>query len=496
MISHLPIIIIIFPLAIAFMILLFRKYSPFLSIVGLLVSFLSLVRFLPFMLKGEEILYHLGGWQGPLGISLSIDGLSFFFSFTVLLVGIMVILYSIPEKKYNHNYYFLLLVLLSSMIGTIFTADIFNMYILFELVSIVTCLLVAYYQQGIALRASFNYLLISTVALSLFLLGVGSLYSMAGSLYIPNIFAQMPIIFTYKPGIVLTSLSLFITSMGIKMAMVPVHGWLPDAHSLAPSSVSAILSGVVVKVGVYCMIRLLYGLFNIENFHFFKSSLQLLMILGAITIVFGAMMALAQYDLKRMLAYSTIVQIGVILIGIGLHNNTGLEGALFHVINHALLKSGLFFCAGIVISQTGKRRIIDMAGYAERNPLLVFCFTILSLGIIGIPPMNGFISKFMICLSAVETGYSIFALIIIFGSLLTAAYFFRVIQVFYSKPIQQDTRLENSKHNKDTVLNSGFFRVFAICFLASLSLLLGIIPSLGILIIRPAIGILVPVVLP
>ena len=498
MFAHLPILIIIFPLAIAFIIIfLFKKYSPFLSIIGVTVSFILLIRFAPFIHKGDELLYHLGGWQSPLGISLSIDGLSFFFSFTVLLVGIMVILYSIPEKKYNHNYYFLLLLLLSSMIGVIFTADIFNIYILFELVSIVTCLLVAYYQQRVALRASFNYLLISTVALSLFLLGVGSLYSMAGVLGISSISKQIPMIFAENPKIITVSLVLILTSMGIKSAMVPMHGWLPDAHSLAPSSVSAILSGVVVKLGIYCLIRLLYGLFIAGDYHgYFGSSLQLLMIFGAVNIIFGAMMALAQDDLKRMLAYSTIVQIGVILIGISINNTTGFEGALFHIFNHALLKSGLFFCAGIITLQTGKRKIKDFAGYGEKNPFVALCFTILSLGIIGIPPMNGFVSKFLVCLSAVEEEHPVFAIIIIIGSLMTAAYFFRVIQIFYSEPIQSDKNISTIDCEKSYLFQPRIFELSPIFILTGISIIMGIIPSLGLSIVSPAIKVIFSSLLP
>ena len=497
MLNHLPIFIIIFPLSIAFIILLFKKYIIALSIFSIVFSLASLLKFAPSVLNGHVILYHLGGWQGPLGISLLIDGLSFFFAFITLVIGIMVILYSIPEKRHNHTYYFLLLLLLSSMVGTIFTADIFNIYILYDLVAIATYLLIAYYQQGVALKASFNYLLMSAVGLSLFLLGVGSLYAMSGTLHISSISEQLPEIFAHNPQIIIMSLVLVITSMGIKMAMVPLHGWLPDAHSLAPSPVSAILSGVVVKVGLYCLIRLLYGLFNAGDYYgYFVNSLQLLMIFGAINVIFGAMMALAQDDLKRMLAYSTIVQIGVIMIGISINNTTGFEGALFHVFNHALLKSGLFFCAGTIILQTGKKKISDLAGYGEKNPLVAFCFTVLSLGIIGIPPMNGFISKFLVCLSAVEEEHSVFAFIIIIGSLLTAAYFFRVIQMFYSKPIQSDKNISTIDYEKNYLFQPGFFKIFPIFILTAISVILGIIPSLGISIVRPAIQVMFSGMLP
>ncbi len=490
MLNHLPILIIVLPLAVAFLILLFKKYTIVLTIISIAFSSISLLIFTPSILEGQTIIYHLGGWPGPLGISLVIDGLSYFFAFTVLMVGIMVILYSIPEKKHTHTYYFLLLLLLSSMVGTIFTTDIFNMYILYELVTIATYLLIAYYQQGVALKASFNYLLMSAVGLSLFLLGVGSLYAMTGTLQISNISEQLPSIFAHNPQIIMMSLVLFITSMGIKMAMVPLHGWLPDAHSLAPSPVSAILSGVVVKVGIYCLIRLIFGLYSGEKYLILTSSHHILMIFGAITLLFGAMMALVQIDLKRMLAYSTIVQIGLILIGLSINSKIGFEGAFFHILNHAILKSALFFCAGIIIFQTGSRKIQELTGFGKKNPLVAFCFVILSLGIIGIPPTNGFVSKFLICLAAVEAGYSILAVIAIVSSIITAAYFFRVIQIFYSEPVQVDEKLANTKVTENTLFRENPFRLWPIGILTVLSLVLGIIPSLGISLFKPAIKIL------
>ena len=490
MLNHLPVLIIIFPLSIAFIILLFKKYIIALSIFSIVFSLASLLKFAPSVLNGQVILYHLGGWQGPLGISLLIDGLSFFFAFITLGIGIMVILYSIPEKRHNHTYYFLLLLLLSSMVGTIFTADIFNMYILYDLVAIATYLLIAYYQQGVALKASFNYLLMSAVGLSLFLLGVGSLYAMSGTLHISSISEQLPEIFAHNPQIIIMSLVLVITSMGIKMAMVPLHGWLPDAHSLAPSPVSAILSGVVVKVGLYCLIRLIFGLFSAEKIMVNIGTHYVLMVFGAITLFFGAMMAFTQTDLKRMLAYSTINQIGLILIGLGLNIHSGFQGALFHVLNHALLKSALFFCAGMIILQSGKRKIHDFAGYGEKNPVVALCFVVLSLGIIGIPPMNGFVSKFLICLAAIEAGYSILALVIVFASLITAAYYFRIIQIFYSEPIQSNSNLSNIDVAEKSFFWDKYFRLWPIYILTGFSLLLGIFPSLGLLLIRPAVKIL------
>ncbi len=491
--NHLPILIIVLPLAAGFIVLLFKKYIIELTITSITFSFISLLIFTSSILNGQVITYHLAGWQGPLGINLVIDSLSFFFAFIILLVGILVVLYSIPEKQYGHTYYFLFLLLLGGMVGTIFTADIFNMYIVYELVSICTYLLIAYHQQGVALRASFNYLLMSAVGLSLFLLAVGSLYAMTGTLQIAEISQQLPEIFAHNPQIIIMSMVLLITCMGIKMAMFPLHSWLPDAHSLAPTPVSALLSGVVVKVGVYCLLRLFYGLFSGENLLILFANKNILMILSVLTLLYGAMMALAQTDLKRMLAYSTITQMGIILTGLSVNSNRGFEGALYHILNHAILKSAFFFCAGIIIQQTGSRRLKGLKGFARENPLIAFCFVILSLGIIGIPPMNGFVSKFLICLAAIEAGYSVLTVAIVFSSIITAAYFFRVIQAFYSEPVQLDGNIFKKNITRNSLFWKNSFRVWPIISLVVLSLLLGIIPDLGILLVNPAIGTLLSI---
>jgi len=335
---HIPILIIISPLLAAFLVLLTRKYKIILATVSIIASIVFTLTLSSQILSGDKVVYHLGGWRGPLGISLVVDGLSFFFSLIVLGLGLLVIIYSIPEKRYGRTYYFLLLVSLSSMIGVICTADIFNMYVFYELLSLAVYLLIAYPKTGVTLRASFNYLIMGGVGLSFFLLGVGFLYAMTGTLDIFHIAERLPAAFDSSTRMVLMSFVLIATGMGIKIAVFPLHGWLPDAHSMAPSPVSALLSGVTVKIGIYCLIRVVYTVFSKEIF-LLISSHNILMVLGVVSLLFGASMALAQKDLKRLLAYSTINQLGIVLIGLGIGTELGLTGALFHVLNFFLCNS-------------------------------------------------------------------------------------------------------------------------------------------------------------
>ncbi len=490
---HVPILIIILPLLAAFLVLLTRKYKIILSIVSIIASIVFVSTLSSRILSGDKITYHLGGWRGPLGISLAVDGLSFFFSLIVLGLGLLVIIYSISEKHYGRTYYFLLLVSLSSMIGVIYTADIFNMYVFYELLSLAVYLLIAYPKTGVTLRASFNYLIMGGVGLSFFLLGVGFLYAMAGTLDIFHIAGRLPAAFDSSAQMVLMSFVLIVTGMGIKIAVFPLHGWLPDAHSMAPSPVSALLSSVAVKIGIYCLIRVVYTVFSTEIF-LFISSHNILIILGVVSLLFGASMALAQKDLKRLLAYSTINQLGIMLIGLGIGTELGLTGALFHVLNHTIMKGTLFFCAGIMIAETGTRNVKELNGFSRKQPVITFAFVIASLGMIGIPPINGFASKWLICLAAVEAGYTFIVMVILTASAIAAAYYFRVIQVLFSDPLKQDSM--HALERGQGIHGDNLFRVWPIYILAAGCLIFGLVPALGISLVKPAVNLLLFHVIP
>ncbi|MGB6371662.1 MAG: proton-conducting transporter membrane subunit [Atribacterota bacterium] len=467
--------------------LLTRKYKIILSTASIITSIVFTLTLSSQILSGDKVIYHLGGWRGPLGISLVVDGLSFFFSLIALGLGLLVIIYSIPEKRYGRTYYFLLLVSLSSMIGVIYTADIFNMYVFYELLSLAVYLLIAYPKTGVTLRASFNYLIMGGVGLSFFLLGVGFLYAMTGTLDIFRIAEKMPAVFDSSMQMVIMSFVLIATGMGIKIAVFPLHGWLPDAHSMAPSPVSALLSGVTVKIGIYCLIRVVYTVFSTEIFLLINSH-NILMVLGVVSLLFGASMALAQKDLKRLLAYSTINQLGIVLIGLGIGTELGLTGALFHVLNHAIMKSALFFCAGVMIAETGTREIQGLNGFGRQQPAITFAFVIASLGMIGIPPINGFASKWLICLAAVEADYTVLVVSILVASAISAAYYFRVIQVLFSGPLEQNPM---PTHGGGQVVHGGnFFKAWPIYILAAGCLLLGLLPALGVSLVKPAVSLL------
>jgi len=236
-----------------------------------------------------------------------------------------------------------------------------------------------------------------------------------------------------RPGLITEPSSLatvafvaFMLGFGLKAGMFPVHVWLPDAHPAAPSPVSAALSGIMLKTGIYGMIRVIFNIYSPEYVNAAGWD-DFMLAVAVITILLGSAMALLQDDLKRRLAYSSIAQIGYILLGVFLLNEQGLVGGLYHLFTHAFMKGLLFLCAGAIIVQTGIRNISRMRGIGLKMPLTMICFTIASLTMVGIPPFNGFISKWQLSVASLEAGQPLFVAVLIVSSLLNAAYYFPIV---------------------------------------------------------------------
>jgi multicomponent Na+:H+ antiporter subunit D len=233
-----------------------------------------------------------------------------------------------------------------------------------------------------------------------------------------------------KPS-VLIGISLLIVGFSIKTAVFPLHTWLPDAYTHSPSAISALLSGTFTKVGIYALIRLIFTIVGLDYFIEHSNIFVFLSWVASAGIIFGSVMAIAQDDLKRMLAYSSISQIGYIALGVSLANNFSLAGGILHIFGHSVMKSGLFMVAGAVIYTTGIRRISQLSGMSRVMPYTMAAFLIGALSMIGIPPTVGFFSKYFILLGAIEAGEWVFVAVILFSSLLTAAYFWKVFEKIY-----------------------------------------------------------------
>ncbi|HEA46844.1 MAG TPA: NADH/ubiquinone/plastoquinone (complex I) [bacterium] len=410
------------------------KRTP--DIVANLINLTLLVLSLMVINRGM-LVYKMGGWEPfkgiPIGIYLVLDGLSVLMLLIINSIGFLAALYSVNYmEKYTDKtrYYTLFLLLIAGMNGVVLSGDMFNLFVFLEVAAIASYALVAFGTEAEELEAAFKYQVMGTVASGFILLGIALLYSFSGTLNmadIARIINQQGI-----QGTVLFVGALFIMGFGLKAAIMPFHAWLPDAHPSAPAPVSAMLSGVLIKaIGVYALVRIL---FNVLGLGETKSILYILMVLGIISMVAGALLALGQRDFKRLLAYSSISQIGYIVFAFGLGTPLGFLGGLFHLLNHATFKSLLFLNSGAIVYATENRDLEKMGGLLERMPVTGTTATIASMSIAGVPPLSGFWSKLIIIMAAIQAEQFIFALIAVLISIITLAYYLKVQRLaFFGK---------------------------------------------------------------
>ncbi len=407
---------------------------------SLTMSVIGLVR----VVRDGPISHHLGGWAPPIGIEYVLDPLSAYLAVIIALVGLMIAVYPTKvgfdlEPRRGIPLYALVLLLLTGLMGVVLSGDLFHLFVFIEIYALATYPLVSLGgDRGVF--ASLRYLLLGTIGSGTYLLGVGFLYFSTGTLNMADMATQL-VPLADSPTI-LGALALIVIGLALKMALFPLHVWLPDAHSYSPPAVAALLAAVQVKAGAYALLRILYDVFGPA--YLGGQGLPVAAALtwfGAAGVVVGSVLAIRQRDLKRMLAYSTVAQLGYIGVGIGLGTPLALVGAMLHVLNHALMKSGLFLVAGGIIQQTGLKSIPRFAGLGRQMPLTMAGFSIAALSMVGIPPLAGFWSKWYLVLGSIDAGVWVLAVVIGTSSLLTAVYFLRLFeQLFVRAPEEQVVR--------------------------------------------------------
>ncbi|MFH1397008.1 MAG: monovalent cation/H+ antiporter subunit D family protein [Candidatus Omnitrophota bacterium] len=420
---------VIIPLAAAFLISLLGKFiKRFSDIAACISSFLLLVFsiYTPVMLNsvlGKTLVYKIGGWVPPFGICLVLDGLSSFMLVTVNLVAFLVALYSINYmEKYTDKpkFFTLFSLMLCGMNGMIITGDLFNFFVFLEIASISSYALVAFGTEAEELEAAFKYAIMGSIASSFIFIGIAFLYGFSSTLNM----ADMARVLSFKQNIWLVPFVgvLFLMGFGLKAALVPFHAWLPDAHASAPASISAMLSGVLIKtLGVYSLMRIFFNILGATSAY-----LSVLMFLGALSMVAAVILALSQWDLKRLLAYHSISQIGYVVLGIGLGTPLGILGGLFHLFNHSVFKSLLFLNSGAIDYAANTRDLKETQGLGKVMAVTGRTNLIASMSIAGIPPFNGFFSKLIIIFACIQKGHFGYALCAVIGSILTLASFMKV----------------------------------------------------------------------
>ena len=390
------------------------------------------------VITSGTIHYQLGGWAPPVGIEYVIDLLNGFVCLIIAFIGLMVGIYSIESvtKELPNKiipFYSIFLLLVTGLMGMTITGDIFNFYVFLEISSLTAYALIAMGDRGDGVVASFNYLIMGTVAASFILLGIGYLYAVTGSLNIADMQNLLPSIYDNK--VVLAALAFFMVGFSIKVGLFPLHAWLPDAYTHAPSAASALIAGLMTKVGAYAMIRFMFSVFTPEFVIDITRMAEILTWAAALAILVGSVLAIAQSDIKRMLAYSSISQIGYILLGVGLANVIGMQGGLLHILNHSLMKCALFLVAGAIFYRTGIRNLHQFQGLGKKMPVTTTVFLIAGLSMIGVPGTVGFTSKWYLALGSIEAGQWIFVVVILISSLLNIVYFWRVFDnIWFGHP--------------------------------------------------------------
>lgn len=417
------------PLGIAFLLPIlgkFLKKSP--DILANLACLVLLVLSLDALFLPDAV-YEVGGWGAvggiPIGIYMVLDGLSVLMLLIINLIGFLSVLYSVEYmEKFTDKtrYYTLFLLMVAGMNGVVLSGDMFNLFVFMEVAAIASYALVAFGTEDEELEASFKYQIMGAVASGMILLGIAVLYAYTGTLNMADIGRIIAADGLNK--LVLFTACLFLMGFGLKGAIMPFHAWLPDAHPSAPAPISAMLSGVLIKaIGIYALARIF---FNVLGLGGNESILYLLMVLGTVSMVCGALLAIGQKDFKRLLAYSSISQIGFIVFAFGLGTPLGFLGGLFHLLNHSVFKSLLFLNSGAIVYSTGNRDLEKMGGLNAKMPVTGTTSLIASMSISGIPPLSGFWSKLIIILAAVQARHFGFAAVAVLVSIITLAYYLKV----------------------------------------------------------------------
>lgn len=419
---------VIIPLAAGFFIPVFGKRIKPLGGITALIATLTLSLFsiyAAYLLKTDKVLAcSLGRWSAPVGISMVVDGLSCFMLVIVNTVAFLAALYSIEYvKRYTDPWKFfsLFMLMVAGMNGVIVSGDLFNLYVFLEVAAIAAYSLVAFGVEREELEAAFKYAVMGAVGSSFIVLGIAFVYSYTSTLNMADIALSVSSPGAEKP--ILFASVLFLMGFGLKTALVPFHAWLPDAHSSAPTPISAMLSGLLIKaLGVYALSRIFFNVLGISP----KVS-AILIALAVISMVVAGVMAFGQTDIKRMLAYSSISQVGYIILGFGVGTPLAIMGALFHLFNHSIFKSLLFLNAGAIEIITGTRDLRNMPGVLKKSPVTGYTNLIGSLSICGIPPLGGFWSKIIIIFACIQAGRPVLAFVAVAVSILTLGYYFKAV---------------------------------------------------------------------
>lgn len=379
----------------------------------------------------SQLSYNFGDWPPPFGIEYRVDAVNALLA--LLISGIALILLPWARTSVNRElperqgpFYALFMLALAGLMGITLTGDAFNIFVFLEISSLSTYALIAHGWDRRALKAAFRYLIMGTIGATFFLIGVGLLYAMTGTLNMADLAERLPAV--GNSNAVHAALAFIVVGLGLKLALFPLHLWLPNAYAFAPNFISAFLAATATKVALYVMLRFIFTVFSPE-FSFAAVPLAaVLMTLAIIGMIAGSWVAMFEDNLKRMLAYSSVAQVGYMVLGISLVTAAGVAAGILHLFNHALMKAALFAALGTIHYQIGSVRLSEIAGMGRRMPWTFTAFALAGLSLIGVPLTAGFTSKWYLVLAALDAGQAWLIIVIMFTSLLAIYYIWRVVE--------------------------------------------------------------------
>ncbi|MDO6611374.1 monovalent cation/H+ antiporter subunit D family protein [Shewanella sp. 1_MG-2023] len=440
MLAHLPILQVVVPL-IAAPLCWFLNRSKLVWIFALIVCAATCVNSILLLIevmKSGTIIYELGGWEAPWGIEYRIDKLNAFLLLIISTIGTVVLFAANTsiQKELDEDrhtlFYSLYLLSLTGMFGIVATGDAFNVFVFLEISSLSAYALIGLGRDRRALWAAYQYLIMGTIGATFILIGIGMLYQMTGTLNMSDLATRL--VDVGHTRTVFVAFAFLIVGICLKLALFPLHLWLPNAYAYAPSIVTAFLAATATKVAVYLLIRFTFTVFGI-SFSFTSLPLQsILMVLGLVGVFAASITAIYQQNVKHILAYSSIAQVGYMIIGYSINTSTGVMATLLHLFNHALMKGALFLALGAVMYRIGSVQLKQFQGLGREMPLTMSAIVIGGLSLIGVPLTVGFVSKWYLLVASVEAGMWPVAVLILLGSLLAIVYIWRIVEMAYFKP--------------------------------------------------------------
>jgi multicomponent Na+:H+ antiporter subunit D len=442
--AQLPALQVVLPLMMAPIALIVRNPRG-VWMLTLVVTWVTLAISLSLLMQvidGGTITYRIGGWAAPWGIEYVLDKVGAFVLVIVSAIAAIVMSYArrsveeeIPEQRI-YLFYTMFLLCLTGLLGITITGDVFNLFVFLEISSLSSYVLISLGRDRRALSAAYRYLIMGTIGATFYIIGVGLMYMMTGTLNMADLATLMPAVI--DTTVIQAALAFLTVGICLKLALFPLHLWLPNAYTYAPSVVTAFLAGTATKVAVYMLIRIIFTVFGGVYVFQALGVQNILMALALVAMFAASTMAIYQDNVKRLFAYSSIAQIGYIILGLSFASEIGLAAGIIHLFNHAIMKCAIFLGLGCIVLRTGRVTIQDMYGLGQQMPWTMAAIVIGGLSLIGIPMTVGFVSKWYLVRAALEAGMWPVAVLIVLSSLLAIIYVWRVVEAAYLKPAPEN----------------------------------------------------------